>query len=112
MKSRDLVALVLALAAGLSVFALTVAALYDALADPSRAGLSQAYSSLLTATLGVMIGALAGYIGGRAHGGDDLENKVAGEPAAGRKTAGRHEATPPDGDESLSDSHNTEGPTQ
>lgn len=111
MRSRDLVALVLALAAGLSVLALTLAALYDALADPSRAGLSQAYSSLLTGTLGVMIGALAGYIGGRSRP-DDLENKAAGEPPAGSKTAGRHEAAPPTGAESLSDTYNDEGKAQ
>lgn len=108
MRARDYVALVLATTAGLSVFALTCAALYDALADPAQAGISSAYSSLLTGTLGVLIGALAGYIGGR-HSDAPLENKVAGERPISSETPGRHQSTPEPGPESLSDPYKPEG---
>lgn len=79
-----MVALVLAATAGLSVLLLTAAALYDALADPVQAGISEAYSALLTGTLGVVIGALAGYIGGRHDPGDDVTGDTVGtsKPAA------------------------------
>lgn len=61
---RDRVAMVLAASTGLSLLLLTGAGLWDAFSNPDSQ-LSEAYSSLLTGTLGVMVGALAGYIGGR-----------------------------------------------
>jgi hypothetical protein len=59
---RDLVVLILAFAAGLSVVVLTVAGLVVAVRDPTN-DVSTAYTSLVTGTLGVIIGALAGYVG-------------------------------------------------
>lgn len=64
MTVRDRVALVLALGAGLSVAFLSVAALIVAVADPTS-DMSPDFASVITGTLGVMIGALAGYLGNR-----------------------------------------------
>lgn len=85
---RDLVALVLSGCAGLSVVVLTVASVFDAV---NGKGLSPEYSTLLVGTLGVLIGALAGYIGGRR--GDTGDT---GE----RGPTGRH-ALPDDPDNDL-----------
>ena len=102
MRARDYVALVLAVAAGTSVVALTLAALWDALSDPENSGLSTAYTSLLTGTLGVMIGALAGYIGGRH---DPSEESGPPDPPdsrrrrpAGSKTEGGQQVSPSEND--------------
>jgi hypothetical protein len=107
MRPRDAVALVLATCAGLSVLALTLAGLYDALADPAQAGISEAYSSLITGTLGVLVGALAGYIGGR----HDLESGSAGVDPKRDETAGRDEQSAPEPPDPLSGSNKHEGPT-
>lgn len=64
MNRSHLVSIILAAAAGVSVVVLTVAALLDAATNPN-AEISTQYASLLTGTLGVLVGALAGAIGGR-----------------------------------------------
>lgn len=81
MRGRDAVALILAVCAGLSILALTLAALFDALSDPEQAGLSQEYMSLLTGTLGVLVGALAGYVGGSRHVSDSVGSDMPAEVA-------------------------------
>lgn len=62
--TSHLVSVILAVAAAISVVILTVAALIDAGMNPNKE-LSTQYASLLTGTLGVLVGALAGAIGGR-----------------------------------------------
>ena len=58
---RDRVALVLAGCTGAAVLLLTAAPVFV----PDRMIITTEYAALLTGTLGVMVGALAGYIGGR-----------------------------------------------
>lgn len=62
--TSQLVSVILASSAGVSIVVLTVAALFDAATNPN-AEISTQYASLLTGTLGVLVGALAGAIGGR-----------------------------------------------
>jgi hypothetical protein len=108
MKARDWVALILASTAGLSVLLLTAASLYDALADPEQAGITEAYASLLTGTLGVLIGALAGYIGGTRHVGEPDPTVGTNMPAES-PASNRPGETPPTTARHLSDSDNDEG---
>ena len=96
MRTRDVVALVLAVAVGLSVLVVTAAAMWDAVFNTGHE-LSPTYSSLVTATLGVLVGALAGYIGGR----HDLEKDWPANGTAGDETAGRGENVTHDTDDSL-----------
>lgn len=58
---RDRVALILAGCTGAAVLLLTAAPVFV----PERMIITTEYAALLTGTLGVMVGALAGYIGGR-----------------------------------------------
>ena len=62
---RDRVALVLAVAASGSVLILTAAAMVDVLADPTQSIVSGEYVALITGTLGVIVGGLVGYLGGK-----------------------------------------------
>lgn len=63
---RGLVALVLAVSASAGILLLTAAALVDAMTDPEQRGVSPAFASIITTTLGVVVGGLVGYIGGTA----------------------------------------------
>ena len=63
--TRDLVAVILAVGTAIAMLILVSAAIIQAVQDPARE-LSNQYVSLLTGTLGVMVGALAGFLGGRA----------------------------------------------
>jgi hypothetical protein len=62
--ARGRVAVILAVAAGLGVLLITAAALIDAALDPESRGVSPAYASILTTTLGTIVGGLVGYVGG------------------------------------------------
>lgn len=73
-QGRDLVALMLATGSTISVLLLSLAALSDVWIDPTE-GLSSQIVSLLTGTLGVLIGGLVGYIGGRKPDSQD-EDKI------------------------------------
>ena len=100
-STSQTVSVILAVSAGVSVVALTVAALVDAATNPT-AGLSTQYASLLTGTLGVLVGALAGAIGGRTDPRDGGQadpfataRAVALEPERARDRA-RHRNNPAD----------------
>ena len=67
---RDRVAIVLAIAVGLSILAITVAALWDALRSASP-GLSENATQILTSAYSGIIGALAVYLGSRLSRGDE-----------------------------------------
>lgn len=64
--SRDIVAVIMATMVGLAILILTAAAILDAYMARALE-LSPAYTSLMTSTLGVMVGAIAAYLGGRAN---------------------------------------------
>jgi hypothetical protein len=64
-RMRGWVALILATTVGIGSLLLTAAALLDVLRDPTQAGISPEYAALITTTLGVLVGGLVGYIGGR-----------------------------------------------
>jgi membrane protein YqaA with SNARE-associated domain len=63
-QTRGRVALILAAGAAAGILLLTAAALIDAMLDPDSRGISPAYASIITTTLGVVVGGLVGYIGG------------------------------------------------
>jgi hypothetical protein len=70
-EGRYRVALVLAVATGISVVSLTVAALKDVLADPTQSEISTQYAALITSTLGVLVGGLVAFISGRSQKDDE-----------------------------------------
>ena len=61
--TRSWVAVILAASAGLSIFTLTLAAMWNTISDPKLNDLSSNYSSVITSTLGVLVGSLATYVG-------------------------------------------------
>lgn len=102
-SQTDRVAVILAASAGLSVLVLTVAAVLDATIGDQ--GISKEYSTLLVGTLGVLVGALAGYIGGRR---GDIGPR--GRPGVGTLTAVDPATDPsvdPDADD-IQETDNTE----
>lgn len=64
--ARDITAVIMASTTGLAILVLTGASILDAYMARDLE-LSPAYSSLMTGTLGVMVGAIAAYLGGRAN---------------------------------------------
>jgi hypothetical protein len=72
-RGRERVALVLAIAAAVSVVALTTAALYDVILDPEQSEISTQYAALITSTLGVIVGGLVGFVSGRGPHDDEHE---------------------------------------
>lgn len=64
--ARDITAVIMATTTGLAILILTGASIIDAYVGRDLE-LSPAYTSLLTGTLGVMVGAIAAYLGGRAN---------------------------------------------
>lgn len=63
-QTRGRVALILAASSSAGILLLTAAALIDAVLDPESRGISPAFASIITTTLGVVVGGLVGYIGG------------------------------------------------
>lgn len=64
--ARDITAVIMATTTGLAILILTGASILDAYMARDLE-LSPAYTSLMTGTLGVMVGAIAAYLGGRAN---------------------------------------------
>jgi hypothetical protein len=60
---RDLSALVIAVGLSVAVCSITFAVLYDAIAHPADAGLSDNATQVLTAAFGGIIGILGTYVG-------------------------------------------------
>jgi hypothetical protein len=60
---RDLAALVIAIGLATAVCSITFAVLYDAIAHPQDAGLSDNATQVLTAAFGGIIGILGTYVG-------------------------------------------------
>lgn len=77
--ARDIVAVVMATMVGLAILILTGASILDAYMARDLE-LSPAYTSLMTGTLGVMVGAIASYLGGRANDPEPATQR--GVPAA------------------------------
>lgn len=61
--ARTYVAVILASSAGLSLVILVASAMWNVIANPEVQDLSPNYSSAISATLGVLVGALATYVG-------------------------------------------------
>lgn len=61
--TRSWVAVILASCAGVSLIMLTAAGMWNTVANPGVTDLAPNYSSVITATLGVLIGSLATYVG-------------------------------------------------
>ena len=64
--ARTLVAVILAISAGLSLIILVAAGMYNTLANPEVTDLSSNYTAAISSTLGVLIGSLATYVGNSA----------------------------------------------
>lgn len=61
--TRTWVAVILALSAGVSLVLLVAAGMWNTVANPGVTDLAPNYSSAITATLGVLVGSLATYVG-------------------------------------------------
>jgi len=61
--ARTWVAVILAVSAGLSLIILVASAMWNVVANPDVQDLSPNYASAISATLGVLVGALATYVG-------------------------------------------------
>jgi hypothetical protein len=61
--ARTYVAVILAVSAGLSLVILVASAMWNVVANPEVQDLSPNYASAISATLGVLVGALATYVG-------------------------------------------------
>ena len=61
--TRSWVAVILAISAGLSLVILVTAGMWNTLSNPETTDLSSNYASVITATLGVLVGSLATYVG-------------------------------------------------
>ncbi len=61
--TRTWVAVILAVSAGVSLMMLTAAGMWNTVANPGVTDLAPNYSSVITATLGVLVGSLATYVG-------------------------------------------------
>lgn len=77
--ARDITAVIMAITTGLAILLLTSASILDAYMARDLE-LSPAYTSLMTGTLGVMVGAIAAYLGGRANDPEPATQR--GVPAA------------------------------
>ena len=77
--ARDITAVIMAAGTAAAILILTAASILDAWVGRGLE-LSPAYTSLLTGTLGVMVGAIAAYLGGRAN---DPESPAPAPPIVG-----------------------------
>jgi hypothetical protein len=71
---QSVTAVVLAVALGVAINAITIGVLYDAIANPGQAGLSENATQILTTAFGGIIGVLGGFIGYQAGRRDDEES--------------------------------------
>lgn len=93
--ARDITAVIMATTTGLAILLLTGASILDAYMARDLE-LSPAYTSLMTGTLGVMVGAIAAYLGGRANDPEPATQRGV-PPAAGDGPGvyGRHAVDTP-----------------
>jgi hypothetical protein len=63
---RTWVALILAASAGISLIALVVGAVWNTIANPEVTDLSANFMTVISGSLGVIFGGLAGFLGGKA----------------------------------------------
>jgi hypothetical protein len=70
---KDHMAFALAIGLSLAVLALTIGVVYDAIEDPSFAGLSENAAQVITGAFGGIIGILGAYLGFRAGNGKDTD---------------------------------------
>lgn len=61
--TRTWVAVILAVAVGLSIVMLVAGAAWNTIANPEIVDLSSNYTAAISSTLGVLVGALAAYVG-------------------------------------------------
>ena len=64
--TRTWVAVILAMAAGVSLIIIVSAAMWNTVANPQVTDLASNYASVISATLGVLVGSLATYVGNSA----------------------------------------------
>jgi hypothetical protein len=64
--TRTWVAVILAAAAGISLIIIVSAAMWNTVANPEVTDLASNYASVISATLGVLVGSLATYVGNSA----------------------------------------------